>query len=565
MPDGALLPPEVDPTYAYFENLKEHGEDVFLAREEDPATLLQGRPGMRRELFWRRVRDAERTKGSRIARYHDVVRWNWLLELSEEDHEWLAKDSVHGIDEESRVLAFDCLLRTRISTADEADRSALVRRLATENALLDQHLRNQKPMPDLTADRGYQRQLRKMKSIEKKRDDERESNKKTLETAIAEIRSGKHEGALQHLYYIGGPGSLRREIDTEKIQKIYGSAIAAAFLDGLRAFWRRASVPRPHEWKKPDRVPLAAVLGFAGLSLEVSEGLHLAGLDSELRKLALRLALWQPNQPPSWFSDLAVAEPDEARSLLAPLVKQEMEFEDDQLRVLRLDQICRLSLQGARAVIIPDVVQWLLATEPKRLDVVEAALQCIEGASSAAISGIQTLAPLRCHASSEDPKRLALWLVFWMNHDGKGAIDYLVSVLAEQDSKQASETVEELLSKIWAWGDARLPFSMLRIHQDAESLARLIPIAFLHVPRSTDLNHESTYSPCRRDHAQDVRDRLIAWLSDLPPEQSLHLLQGLAEDPCLAEIRDYLLYRVKERFSAGKSCEPWSPEHVVRW
>jgi hypothetical protein len=110
-----------------------------------------------------------------------------------------------------------------------------------------------------------------------------------------------------------------------------------------------------------------------------------------------------------------------------------------------------------------------------------------------------------------------------------------------------------------------LPFPTLRIHQDAEVLARLIPIAFVNVPRATDLEHESTYTPSRRDHAQHARDHLVSWLSEIPPDQSIRHLQELADDPRLAEIRDYLLYRAKERFTAGKSCEPWTPEEVVRW
>ena len=565
IPDGSLLPPELDDTYVYYENLKESGEHVYLSKEEDAATLLHGRPKMRRELFWKRVGQAERARGCRIARYHDLVCWNWLIELGKEDHEWLAADCLHGADADSQVLAFDCLLRTAIAKADEDSRNGLIRRLVTENQLLDQHLRKLEPAPDLAADPEYQRHLKEMRSIEKKRNKQLEENRRVLESAIQEVRAGRHTGALHHLYYVGGPGSLRRELDASKIEKVYGKKIAEAFFEGLRAFWRQVTVPRPHDWKEPNKVPIAAVLGLAGLSLQVAEGLEPKNLDSDLRKLALRLALWEPNQPPPWFADLVVAEPEEARALLIPLVRQEFELDDSELRVLRIDQIGRLVPKNARDVVIPDVVSSLLAGDPKRLDVLEGALQLLEGAASGDIEKIEALAPSRCHALRMAPKRLAVWLVFWLNYDGKAAMDFLSAVLAKQEGAQASETVEELLSKIWAWGDTRVAFPTLRIHQDAETLARLVPIAFTHVPRSTDLEHESTYSPSRRDHAQDVRDRLVSWLSELPPDQSIRHLRSLADDPRLFELRDYLLYRVKERFTAGKSCEPWPPEEVARW
>jgi hypothetical protein len=562
--DGSPLPPEVDAVLAHFEELKKHHEYVFVSKEEAPETLLQGRPKMRRELFWKRVRDAEEKKGSRIARYHDVVPWNWVLEFSKEDHEWLAHDSVHAVDDESRVLAFDCLLRTKIASADESSRQELVQRLISESGLLAQHLRGLESVPDLAADKEYQSHLRKMRAIEKKRDQRNEENKKTLEAAIDQIRLGQHAGALQHLYYIAGPGSLRREVDAEKIQKMYGREVADAFFEGLRAFWRQADLPRPHEWRKPDRVPLAAILGYAGLLLDVLEGVSLAGLETKLRKLALRLAVWEANQPPSWFADLAIAEPEEARALLEPLVEKEFDLQDDQLRVLRLDQICRLSLPNARAIFVPFVVRFLQVGDPKRLDVLEAALLCVQGGGPEAIQEILALTPGRCRASCEDPKRFALWGLFGMNNDGKGATDFVIS-LSTQDPSRASEMVEELLSKMWGWGDAGLDYPVFRLNKDGESLSKLIPLAFQHVPRSTDLHHESTYSPNRRDHAQDIRDRLLAWLAELPPEESLHHLQALADDPRLVELRDYLLYRVKERFAAGKSCEPWTAEEIVHW
>jgi hypothetical protein len=117
----------------------------------------------------------------------------------------------------------------------------------------------------------------------------------------------------------------------------------------------------------------------------------------------------------------------------------------------------------------------------------------------------------------------------------------------------------------WAWADERLGVTTFCIHKDAEALARLIPIAFAYVRRGEDLEHETAFSPGRRDHAQDMRDRLVAWLSSLPPQESLPQLRKLAAKPELGEIRDYLLHSVGERITADPGCAPWSPEAVVQW
>jgi hypothetical protein len=62
-----------------------------------------------------------------------------------------------------------------------------------------------------------------------------------------------------------------------------------------------------------------------------------------------------------------------------------------------------------------------------------------------------------------------------------------------------------------------------------------------------------------------MRDRLVAWLSSLPPQESLPQLRKLAAKPELGEIRDYLLHSVGERITADPGCAPWSPEAVVQW
>ncbi|MGC9986394.1 MAG: hypothetical protein ABSF35_22585 [Polyangia bacterium] len=224
------------------------------------------------------------------------------------------------------------------------------------------------------------------------------------------------------------------------------------------------------------------MLGLAGLSLEVAAGLRPSDLSQELRRLALRMALWEPNQPPSWFDDLAVAEPEEARALLLPLLKQEIAADGSEARVLRLDQIGRSSAR-LQTLVAKDMTQELQAMEPKRLDVLQSALACIEGVDS---SALDSLAPDRCRESEKEPKRLAIWLVAWMNRQGVAAADYLAAMLVGLDGSQAGEIVEEVLSRMWTWADERLGVTTFCIHKDAEALARLIPIAFAYVRRGED-------------------------------------------------------------------------------
>ena len=559
--DGDRLPPQVEAAIDYFEEQQKLHHDFCLARQDGPASLLAGRPRTRRQLFWKRVREAEKVKGSRITKFSDVREWYWLVELDAEDHQWLADDAMAGEDEATRVLAFDALLWTRVRNGETAERTDLVRKLADQSPLLAQHLDRLAKVRE--RDDGFRGQhVRKMQAIDARRAQQLDQSRGALEAAIEEIRSGKDIQALWHLYcVVGGPLTTKGGTRVQEIERLYGPRVAGAYPEGLKNYWRQASVPAPHEWHSPGQFPVSAMLGLAGLSLEVAAGLRPSDLSQELRRLALRMALWEPNQPPSWFDDLAVAEPEEARALLLPLLKQEIAADGSEARVLRLDQIGRSSAR-LQTLVAKDMTQELQAMEPKRLDVLQSALACIEGVDA---SALDSLAPDRCRESEKEPKRLAIWLVAWMNRQGVAAADYLAAMLVGLDGSQAGEIVEEVLSRMWTWADERLGVTTFCIHKNAEALARLIPIAFAYVRRGEDLEHETAFSPGRRDHAQDMRDRLVAWLSSLPPQESLPQLRKLAAKPELGEIRDYLLHSVGERITADPGCAPWSPEAVVQW
>ena len=563
VPDGASLPAEVEDAFAYFETERRHRGGLYLSRKEDLASLLKGRPQMRRQLFWKRVRDAETKKSKRITRYYDFARWHWLLEFGVEDFEWLTSDALKGPDPASRVLAFDALQRMPLFEKDSAQRQILVHRLASESALLAKQLdrrRNAMSLVEVDEERQY---YRRIQAIESSRERERDEDKARFESVAEKIRQGEDTNALWELYCVGRPDGQWGEGDTRRIAEYCGERVAAIFLEGLKNYWRRADVPVPQGEKVFERCEISSRLALAGIYLDVGVGLDLSTLEPKHRRLAVRVALSELNHFPAWLDDLAKIEPDETSALLAPLLRQEMEGDGSAPRAYLLDQACRAST-FLRRLMAPSILQQLLVSEPQRLDVLVSALECIEGAAVDA-SALETLAPSRCQAAQGESKRLAIWLVFWINRDGLRAIDYFSAMLASLDTLQATEMVEEVLSRMWDWSDARFEFQLFRIHQNADTMARLIPISFSYVRRVDDLDHESIYSPGRRDHAQSMRDRLLSLLLALPPQDCLPPLRKLAELPDLEELHDYLLVQIEERISADSSCAPWTPDDVASW
>jgi len=191
--DGDRLPPQVEAAIDYFEEQQKLHHDFCLARQDGPASLLAGRPRTRRQLFWKRVREAEKVKGSRITKFSDVREWYWLVKLDAEDHQWLADDALAGEDEATRVLAFDALLWTRVRNGETAERTDLVRKLADQSPLLAQHLDRLAKVRE--RDDGFRGQhVRKMQAIDARRAQQLDQSRGALEAAIEEIRSGKDMG-----------------------------------------------------------------------------------------------------------------------------------------------------------------------------------------------------------------------------------------------------------------------------------------------------------------------------------------------------------------------------------
>jgi hypothetical protein len=562
-PDGETISPELEETFVYYETAKKQYLVLDNSTEEDLAKLMLGRPRMRRKLFWNKVRSAESTKGKRITQYHHLNTYYWILELSKEDLGWLADDALNGPDEPSCILAFNSILWIDCRDEDTAEREALIERLVAESDVLAKHLKRRKNTWSLTDLADREQQIRRMKIRESDRDRQHDDDKSLLESEAEEIRKGENLEALWHLYCVcGGQGIGCGRDNREKIAKRYGYQVATDFLEGIKMFWRKAIVPTPLEWNKQG-LQRHAMLGLAGISLEVEAGLNLCDLNPELRRLAIRTALWEVNGFPAWFDGLVTVEQEETRAVLLPLIKQEMEADGSELRSLQLGQICRAS-QSVRSLVAPAIIQFLLLAEPKRLDVLESVLECI-GSAEVDATALEVLAPSRCQAAEADPKRLAVWLVFWINRNGPRAIEYLSSILSSRETIQAGELVEEVLNRIWHSTDSQMEFPFIRIHQNADTIARLIPIAFSHVQRTADLHHGSVYSPGRRDNAQYMRDRLLSWLSNMPPHESLPHLRKLATLPELAELREYLLVQIDERTTADSSCAPWLPKDVVDW
>jgi hypothetical protein len=560
--DGASLPKEVEDVLTFFEEMKRDQQFDPALDIHEIEELFAARPLSRRRLYWARVAQKELASGRRITRCHEAIEWWWLFELSPADFTWLADDALTGKDAATQVLAFDSILWTNYSNDDKAARDALIKQLAERSAPLAEHLRRTTSGSTSGASERFARQhrainIRNAKQLTASRD--------MLQEVLPAIRDGTHARALMHLHDCGrSSGDRWANFDDEKIRKDYGDEIAAAAHEGFRRYWKTAVVPTHAEWKKGGRVPVAMILGLTGLTLDLSTGFNLLAAPTEQRKVAVRLAAWELNGFPEWLPALAECEPEETRKIFEPLLKKDFEAPEGTPTTEVLGKLLRAP-QALKQILVAFVADRLAKDPPNTLQALTVALRVVETTAGQDTASIVKGAGQKCRNPATPQPVKAAWFVFWMNQDATSAIDVLTAELSVLDTAQAGDLVEEVLAQMWEAADATLGQTAIRIHENAEAVARLLPIAFKYVPRETDVSHEGVYHPGRRDHAQTMRDRLVAVLASLPPAESVRRLSALARQPELAELRDYLLHKAYEQVSNHPDCLPWPPEQVMCW
>ena len=100
---------------------------------------------------------------------------------------------------------------------------------------------------------------------------------------------------------------------------------------------------------------------------------------------------------------------------------------------------------------------------------------------------------------------------------------------------------------------------------DAKVLLEFTKLAYEHVRRSDDIEHEGVYSPGARDEAQSARNRLIGALMNRPGRDAYHALIALADEPLFTHMPDRLRMVARDRAAADSEALALSAEAFSGW
>jgi hypothetical protein len=561
--------------------VRRHHHDLDESRSE-LGGLVKKWDALNRSLFWHEVAASRRPRRGEapenVRHFRDVCPNTGFWVISERDYDYLVDQMAARPLEDDRAVA----LTVALALFNDAGRPELWRErlaLATDgNALLESMLAAFFNPPPET-EQGRKR--RKEDEAWKRKDEKRR---------LEEVRNRQawREGLQKNAERIRAPGftdpssvsqdqwylldHLRKDEDRsgrwtdgnwETLIEEFGTAVAEAFRDGAKGFWRRYD-PRPRSDRgTPNSTPAAHVFGLAGLAIEARDSeAWPKGLSEYEAKRATRYAVGELNGFPPWLPGLFTAHPDAVLSVIMGEVEHQVRTEkpDEPFHYV-LDDVAWSGIWCWDAL-GPLVVCSLSTLAPRRADTLQKLLIIVHGSTVSdqaitelAARGIDECASMECRA---------VWFASLIGTDPEQGIPKLRAYLGGLNDRVdrtrfAMHAVTHLVG-----GRSHGGINPRQNFISAQHLGDLYALMHQHIRRGEDIDRigGGVYSPELRDDAQDAREGLLGLLDRIPGKATFLVLSKLAGSHPEESLRPYLMQRARRRAEADGDLSPWKAAQV---
>lgn len=352
--------------------------------------------------------------------------------------------------------------------------------------------------------------------------------------------------------------------DWRNLEREFGTKTPEAFRDGMVRFWRRYSPKLLSEGALQGSMPRADLFGLAGLTIEASEFPDLPWrLSAAEAAVAFRYAMRELNGFPPWFAALSSAHPDVVKSMV--LTEVTFELQNDKEGALSQYIIYDLSRVGDWLwnSIAPDILKLLRTYPPKGIARLQHMLDIVL-ASNLPDASLAALAVEKM--TGGDPKHLALWAAVWTGVDPDAAIDAVELHLARLGAAKKC-TVFIMTYVTYLLGGQHMSSCVRQAFRTPAVLKRLYILVHEHVRSGEDVKRENTgvYSPSLRDNAQDARERLVNFLSEIPGRDAYLALNEIAENHPETSARPWFLIRARTKAEVDSERPAWTAKQVSQF
>ena len=341
------------------------------------------------------------------------------------------------------------------------------------------------------------------------------------------------------------------------IEEQFGRETADRLRCTLMNIWREDHPTLPSERPEDKRGTYLVrwQLGLAALYAEAEDPSWANKLTEEEAKLAVRFAPIQLNGLPNWMESLVDVHPDAVDEILGNELSWELKRDSRAHDHPMLLQDISSTPEPVAKLFLPRLREWLDGDG----DVVDDAGD-LSGATERLrqVIGVMlkhgdedTCAHVRAVArerlQDELPEELAfVWLPTLMRVDPELGASALEDRIRTVEPGELSEAVK------WfsvLFGERHDAINLKTPAFTPQLLLRLLRLAYSHVRSVDDAEHEGSYSPDTRDHAERARNEIVNALFETKGEEGWAAKLEMANDPLCAHFKDHIIAVAEEHWA----------------
>ncbi|MCH9026345.1 MAG: hypothetical protein IIA05_04400 [Proteobacteria bacterium] len=548
------------------------GEFQIEKSAERLSKAVSNNSAVNRQLYWSAVKE-QRAKNVDLWGHLAVNPYGELWRIQEKDLDWLLSDLMTRTHSNDKTMALGASLQAWNASGRDPKILEKIQGAVAGSAELESQLESTLNPPAREEEEWEREHAEQTAELKARREADRSKVKESwrefrdrLVSDPTRLADGK---AVNDLYHLARWLGLRNRRDSyslsdwQSLASAFSPEVAESARLGFIAYWRTYD-PGVAKARKSS-TPVLALIALIGLEIESKESPNfLTGCTKDEVACATVLALYEMNGFPDWAPNLWISQPKTAERVLRNEARWELARTARQGAAHHVIAIFAYAEEPFRSL----AANWMLCEleekTPRNDAALSRALDVIAGAERDFTSRLALLAASRFGSERRISRRL-VWLAIWLGVDSNSALDHLDLWIKKQRAKsKQDDLVMNLLNGMFDSGVYRFG-SQYRDFAKFESVTRLLRIAYAHVRRDDDREHEGSYSPNARDNAEQARSNLLGILLEIPGEQTYWQLIEMSEEPNFETVSERFRVLADRRATADADLVPWKPADVVRF